>query len=116
VLSTFSTKMIVVSFTSPSTRTGPSNGQMIDIVRRKFSALRPLPRTFSLTMLRITDVLTHIFRKKAFSDYVKERKEIRDREAEAEVLQNEMPKHVKKRSRKLRVSRERFDSLFLKSI
>jgi hypothetical protein len=59
-------------------------------------------------MLRITDVLTHIFRKKAFSDYVKERKEVRDREAEAEGLQNEKPKRVKKRSRKLPVSRERF--------
>ncbi|KAE9372409.1 hypothetical protein N431DRAFT_545072 [Stipitochalara longipes BDJ] len=47
----------------------------------------------------ITDILTYIFRKKAFSDYVSERKDIRDREAEAGRSRLQKPKSIRKRPR-----------------
>lgn len=64
--------------------------------------------SFVLTVFRIIDILTHVFRLKAFSDYVKERKQTRVREREgvreAKFLQWQKPKRVKKRTWKLRVS------------
>ena len=64
--------------------------------------------SFILTVFRIIDILTHVFRLKSFSDYVKERKQIRDREREgdreARFSQLQKPKRVKKRTWKLRVS------------
>jgi hypothetical protein len=63
---------------------------------------------FVLTVFRIIEILTHVFRLKSFSDYVKEKKQTRGRERqggrEARFLQGQKPKRVKKRTWKLRVS------------
>jgi hypothetical protein len=69
-----------------------------------------LTHNFVLTVFRIIDILTQVFRLKSFSDYVKEKKQIRDRERERERYgeangsQRQKPKRVKKRTWKLRVS------------
>lgn len=64
--------------------------------------------SFVLTVFRIIEILTHVFRLKSFSDYVKEKKQTRDREREggreARFLQWQKPKRVKKRTWKLKVS------------
>jgi hypothetical protein len=69
-----------------------------------FWPMSPLNRShIVLTSARIIELLTHIFRRKNYSDYVGKMEKIRKTKAVAGRCSSEKPKLVKKRSKKVRV-------------
>jgi hypothetical protein len=54
--------------------------------------------------VRIVEVLTYIFRRKNYSDYVSKRQKIREAGTDAGGYSNGKAKRIRKRSRKLSVS------------